>query len=403
MRFALDLAEPHDRPVLYRPGPVLSGAGLQALRVPHGQPWRLPMYELADLICVSFVDLARVATAHACGLQRSGLDELLFGPDCLQQSIDALTYSMHDRQIRREVLVLSGSGLDACEPLAAQERAVRNRLREAEQRLKELRVAELTAAGVLPFPAATDDPRRLARTWLGRYLPDEKEVLVRRFAAGAGVAPSACVHIRSIEEKVTRCIDNRWLVAPVTDAVYELLELGGSGFQRRLIADATRNDARDDALCHPLVLNRWRDQLNEVLADLAPSAGNPHTKHLAAISAQRGNTDLEQLSGRRRLFAALLQRRSECIRLITTLNDGMSLAERRDPSYELLKQAGSQAYDELVRRHPDLYQHIRAFLARYETRYGRLHITGSRAQLRRQLFDELDRMPSKGLAAPAYR
>ncbi|MEV5107544.1 hypothetical protein ACFQ7G_19840 [Streptomyces massasporeus] len=406
MRFALDLAEPHHRPVLYRPGPVLSGAGLQAFRVPHAQPWRLPMHELADLVHVSSVDLARVVTAHACGLQRTGLEELLFGPDCIQRSIDALLYAMHDRQIRREVLVLSGSSLEECEPLAAQERSVRNRLHEAERRLKELRVAELTAAGVLPFPAATDDPRRLARTWLGRYLPDEKEALARQFAAGAGVAPSACVHIRSIEEKITRCIDNGWLVAPVTDAVRELLELDRPAFQRRLIDDATRDDARDDALCHPLVLNRWRDQLNEVLAELAPRAGNPHTKHLARITlaiAPRSSAHVERLGGRRRLFAALLQRRSECIRLITTLNDGMSLAERRDPSFELLKQAGAQAYDELVRRHPELYRHIRTFLARYETRYGRLHITGSRAQLRSQIFDELDRMCYQRLATPARR
>ncbi|MFD5805773.1 hypothetical protein [Streptomyces sp. NPDC127020] len=52
--------------------------------------------------------------------------------------------------------------------------------------------------------------------------------------------------------------------------------------------------------------------------------------------------------------------------------------ERRDPSYELLKKAGDQAYDELVRRHSDLYWHIRAHLARYETRYGRLQLTEPR-------------------------
>ncbi|MEV7068955.1 hypothetical protein AB0N97_40235 [Streptomyces collinus] len=404
MRLALDLAEPHDRPVRRLPGLVLSGAGLQAIRVPHAQPWRLPMHELADLIHVSFLDLAKVVTAHACGLQRTGLDELLFGPDCIQQSIDALIFAMHDRQIRREVCVLSGSSLEECELLAAQEQSVRKRLREAERHLKDQRVAELTAAGILPFPAATNDPRRLARMWLGRYLPDEKEALVREFAVGAGVVPSATVHIQSIEEKITRCIDNGWVVAPLTDEVHELLEVDGPAFRRRLIADATRNDARDDALCHPLLLNRWRDQLNETLADIAPSAGNPHTRHLADItltSAPRSTVHIDRLGSRRRLFAALLQRRSECIRLITTLNDGMSLAERQDPSYELLKQAGSQAYDELVRRHPDLYRHIRTFLARYETRYGRLQITGPRAQLRSQIFEELDRMPSRRLAASA--
>lgn len=404
MRFALDLAEPHERPVRHRTGPVLSGVGLRATRTPHLQPWRLPMHELADLVTVSFLDLAKVVTAHACGLQRTGLDELLFGPDRIEQSIDALTYAVHDRQIRREVRVLSGS--EEVEDLVVQERAVRNQLRDAERRLKGQRIAELTAAGVLPFPAATNDSRRLARAWLGRYLPEEKETLVRRLAADAGVAPSATVHIRSIPEKITRCIDNGWLAAPVTDVVRELLELDGLAFRRRIVADAARQDARDDALCHPLVLNRWRDQLTEALIEMAPSAHNPHPKHLHDLTLtgrHRHAPQLGQLHGRRRLFAALLQRRSESIRLITALNDGMTLAEHRDPSYKLLKQAGDQAYDELVRRHPDLYRHIRAHLARYETRYGRLQLTEPRAQLRARIYDELDRMRQAPLASPARR
>jgi hypothetical protein len=351
------------------------------------------MQELTDLVHVSFLDLAKVVTAHACGLQRRGLDELLFGPDCIQQSIDALTYAMHDRQIRREMCVLGGDRSGDGELLAAQWRSVRGRLREAEGLLKKQRLADLTAAGILPFPAATNDSLRLARMWLGRYLPDEKEALVRSIAAEAGVAPSATVHIRAIPQKIKQCIDNGWLVAPLTDAVEQLLELDKQAFRQRLIVDAGRNDTRDDVLCHPLLLNRWRDQLNEALTDIAPSAQNPHARYLHDITRTdtvRSAAQLRRLHGRRRLFAALLQRRSECIRLITTLNDAMSLAERRDPSYELLKEAGARAYDELVRRHPALYQLILARLAPYETRPGRLEITGSRAQLRDQIFDELD-------------
>ena len=251
---------------------------------------------------------------------------------------------------------------------------MRERLREAERRLKQQRIAELTAAGLLPFPAATNDSRRLARAWLGRYLADEKERLVRDLAAAAGAAPSATVHIRSAQDKITRCIDNGWL----TVAVHEVVDLDGPAFQQRLITDAARHDSRDDALCHPLVLNRWRDQLNEALPDIAPSAGNPHTKHLYDPTREgvpRSAAQLEQLHGRRRLFAAL-QRRSECVRLITAFRDGMCLAEHRDPSHALLKKAGDHAYDELVRRYPDLYRHIRAHLAWYETRYGRLQNHG---------------------------
>ncbi|MFG2719863.1 hypothetical protein ACGFW5_16425 [Streptomyces sp. NPDC048416] len=406
-RFALDLPEPHHRAAQRRSGLGLDGAGPRAVRVPHPQPWRLPLPELSDLINVSFLDLAAVVTAQACGLRRTGLDELLYGPDRIEQSIDALTYALYDRQIRREMRVLSGRRDESAESLKAQQDAVWQRLREAERRLKAQRVEELTAAGVLPFPAATDDSRRVARAWLGRYLSTERDALVLEIATAAGVPAAAAAPIRSIQDKVTRCIDNGWLIAPLNDAVRVVLALDEPAFAKRLLADADGQDERDDVLCHPLVLNRWRDQLNNVLRAVAPSAGNPHTKNLTDLTRSptaRTAAQLEQLHARRRLFAALLQRRAEAVRLITALNDGLSLAERADPSPALLKRAGDQAYDELVRRHPDLYQRIRTHLARFETRYGRLQIPGSRTRLREQIFKELDRTAMRSPAGvPARR
>ncbi|WP_345655643.1 hypothetical protein [Streptomyces tremellae] len=406
IRFALDLAEPHLRPAHRRPAPELPGPGLRATRPPHAQPWRLPLHELADLINLSFLDLAKVVTAHAQGLQRTGLDELLFGPDRIHQSIDALTYARHDRLLHHETRILSGCLDQEARRLAEQEKAVRDRLLEVKRHLKEQRISELTAAGILPFPPATNDSRRLARSWLGRYLADEKEHLVRSLAAAAGVAPSASVHIRCIREKITRCIDNGWLAAPLTDTVQQTLDLDAPAFERRVIADATRHADRDDTLCHPLVLNRWRDQLNTSLTRIAPTVENPHTRYLKPLTLNGptpSSARREQLHRRRRLFAALLQRRDESLRLITTLNDGMSIAERRDPSHALMKKIGDQTYDELVRRHPELYRHIRACLARYETRYGRLQIPEPRAQLRTQIFDELDQIALRRPAGPPAR
>ncbi|MFD6593024.1 hypothetical protein ACFWFH_05970 [Streptomyces coelicoflavus] len=406
VRFALDLREPHHRSVQRRSGLGLDAAGLRAVRMPHPQPWRLPLPELSDLINVSFFDLAKVVTAQACGVRRTGLDELLHGPDRIEQSIDALTYALYDRQIRREIRILSGQCDETARNLKAQQQAVWQQLREAERRLKAQRVEELTTAGVLPFPPATDDSRRVARAWLGRYLSAEKDALVLEFATAAGVPAAAAAPIRCIQEKITRCIDNGWLIAPLNDAVRSVLALDESAFRKRLLTDAGRQDERDDVLCHPLVLNRWRDQLNECLRAVAPGADNPHTKHLTDLTrtpTPRTTAQLKQLQAQRRLFAALLQRRAEAVRLITTLNDGLSIAERGDPSHALLKQAGDQAYDELVRRHPDLYQRIRAHLAGFETRYGRLQIPGSRTRLREQIFEELDRAAVRTRAGVTVR
>ncbi|WP_030018191.1 hypothetical protein [Streptomyces monomycini] len=150
-------------------------------------------------------------------------------------------------------------------------------------------------------------------------------------------------------------------------------------------------------MCHPLVLNRWRDQLTETLLAFAAATGNPHCKGLHDLTLQRTPRtpdQIERLHSQRRLFAALLQRRAEAIRLIISLNDALSLAERRDPSHAVLKHVADQAYNELVRRYPEQYRHIRARLSPFETRAGRLQIPGSRTELRRQIFEELDRRHS---------
>ncbi|MFJ7629795.1 hypothetical protein ACIQZN_25190 [Streptomyces sp. NPDC097595] len=121
---------------------------------------------------------------------------------------------------------------------------------------------------------------------------------------------------------------------------------------------------------------------------------DPHTKNLTDLirtPTARPVAQLEQLRSRRWLFSPLLQRRAQAVHLTTALYDGLSLAERADPSHALLKRAGDQAYDELVHRHPDLYQRMRAHLARFETSYGPLQIPGSRTQVREQIFKELDR------------
>ncbi|MEV8398044.1 hypothetical protein [Streptomyces niveus] len=401
-RFALDLTEPHVRLIEKRIAHRVSSVGLRTTRSPHSQPWQLPIQELSDLINVSFLDLADVVTASAVGAQRTDLDDVLFGPDHIQHSMDALLYAMHDRQIRREMRVLVIGHDQVTNSLAEQQRALRHRLRKTERLLKEQRIAELTAAGVLPFPSETNDPERLARAWLGRYLSAEKEALVRSIAAADGLADSVTIHIRSIAEKITRSIANGWLAAPVNAAVEQVLTLDSQAFRRRLIADAGQHDGRDDALCHPLVLNRWRDELKVVLAEIAPLAENPTTKRLhdlPLVGSRRSTAQLEQLHSRRRLFSALLQRRDESVRLITTLNDALTLAEKSDPSYVRLKQSADQAYDELVRRHSGLYQYIRARLAPHETRQGRLLIQGSRTCLKQQIFAELDRMPSSNRRA----
>lgn len=67
-------------------------------------------------------------------------------------------------------------------------------------------------------------------------------------------------------------------------------------------------------LCRPLVHNRWRDQLTEVLFAFAAAAGTPHGTGLHDLTLQqmlRTSAQLNRHHSRRRLVAALRQRRAE--------------------------------------------------------------------------------------------
>ncbi|MGW1412699.1 hypothetical protein [Streptomyces sp. NPDC002403] len=121
----------------------------------------------------------------------------------------------------------------------------------------------------------------LLRRAMGKI--DEKEELVRELAVRAGVTASAAAPVRCIQDKITRCIDNGWLIAPLNDAVRHVLELGTPAFQQRLLTDASRQDERNDVLCHPLVLNRWRDQLTQTLVAFAAAAGTTRTARACTI------------------------------------------------------------------------------------------------------------------------
>ncbi|MFD9636588.1 hypothetical protein [Streptomyces violascens] len=369
------------------------GAMRSAFGSPPAQPWRLPLADLSDLLAVSFPALVMVATAQACGAGDDGLDRLLFAPDRLPQSVDALLYALHDRQLRQEARILAGRRDPIADELGRQHHALRERLDAAQAMLKNLYTDELTAAGILPFPRPSHDTRHIARAWLGRYLQQEKEALVHAAARRLGVPCSASRPIRNVRDKVAKCLDNRWILAPRTAPVEAVLALDDQAFARLVREDAAVEHPRQDTLGHPLLVNRWRDQLTTVLCPLAagvrsaPAELTPLTRgELRASGAEVG-----RLTARRRHLAALVRRREESTRLITELNHVMLLAERGDPSHRLIKEAGDTAFRELERRHPDIFRHIHARLARHADGRGLLRLSPpQRSALRREVFAELD-------------
>ncbi|MFG3227615.1 hypothetical protein ACGF07_22925 [Kitasatospora sp. NPDC048194] len=372
IRFALPIPAQND-PKERRRAPVLTGPGLRIERVPDQKPWRLPLSDMADVISASFVDLVKVVIAESCGVERTGLIDLLYGRDRICESIDALTYGLHDLQLRKEEHIRAGQEEDpVIKQWDDQANNVRRRLNEANAELKRQRLTELNRYGLVPSNTTpTDDPIRFAKGLLGDFLRDERAALMAQAATAAGLSPRASVQVSNQLEKIHWCIERGLLKAPVTPEVSTVLDLDDARFRLRVLQDAGRQQGRDDALCHPLVLHRWQDQLEALRKHLAADAQNPSHQALVPLSRTTAQRSQPDIAARRRLFASLVQRTNENSRLKQTLFDSTTIAERCDPEHEALMQFVQPTYEELVRRHPDLFRLIREMTAPHETRYGR--------------------------------
>ncbi|MFC9810516.1 hypothetical protein ACFVJM_00355 [Streptomyces virginiae] len=351
---------------------------------------------MADLINFSFLDLARVVVAEACGVERTGLIELLYGRDRIHASLDALIYAKFDLQIRREErCLITRREDDQTEEWRRQHSAVTHRLTEAKRELRRQRNMELTAHGVQLTPQLADDPREQARLWLAEYLHFQFAELFEQHAAAAGLSKVACQTAETRHQNIEHAIARQLLNAPVSDSAERVLALDDREFRLRVLRDASRQVDRDDTLCHPLLLHRWRRHLKVLQAEIAPGALSPSTQALpmlvwrhVRLSSPR---DVSALIARRRLFANLLQRYSENRHLRHAVEDAISIAEQASPDRPLLTTAARAARDDLVRHHPDLYRSIRDVLKPHETRYGRLlqHTQLRRQELRDQVLQML--------------
>lgn len=354
---------------------VVSGPALASRRVPDPAPWRMPLPELAQSIAASFIDRAKVVTAEACGAERAGLTELLYGPDRISESIDALIWARHDLIIAQETRPIA-SGRDPRGPeLAWQETAVDRRLQEARSELKRQRHLTLDTASDHQT-SAMDDPRHVARRWLGRHHPELLTELLTEHARSHGLDPSRLIRRPGTAERIQRAIQTGLLPPPTAQAAAASRDESDQDFRRRVLADALRQENRDDLLCHPLLLQRWRQHLHALRRETSARAGKCSPHQITALPVEQimrtTTEDLQRLAGRRRLLGSLIQRTAENGRLTTACHDSIALAEQRDPDLPVIQSVVEAAYDVMVRTHRDEYNLIRDCLAPYETRYGRL-------------------------------
>ncbi|MCX4524383.1 MULTISPECIES: hypothetical protein [unclassified Streptomyces] len=303
-----------------------------------------------------------------------------------------MTYAQHDLQIRREERCLVvGRWDEEAQHLDWQYSAVAQRAQEARKEFQRRRTEDLTIAGVLPGLPATDDPREQALLWLAQHLEPQFRGLFTEYSTAAGLPPEASMAVRTRHGAIERATARGLIHAPLHGEALRVHSMSEEEFRLRVLHDASTQADRDDALCHPLILHRWRQHLKQLQTEVAPGALSPSAQSLVALAWEelrpQSLHEVRELMGRRRLLGNLLQRYGENGRLRHAVHDAISIAEHTHPEKPLLMAAAREAREELGRGHPDGCKLIRNLLEPHLTRYGRLRL-GS-AQDRQQVRGEV--------------
>ncbi|MCY0928050.1 hypothetical protein OTB20_17990 [Streptomyces sp. H27-H1] len=276
-----------------------------------------------------------------------------------------------------------------------QHTVVAQRVCEARKEFQRRRRDELTAAGILPVPPATDDPREQALLWLAQHLDPQFRQLFNERSEIAGLSPDASTAIRTRHAAIERAAARGLLQAPLHGRALSMHTMSEDEFRLHVLDDASHQSDRDDALCHPPLLHRWQRHLKSLQAEVAPGALSPSTHGLLPLAWQelrlQSLREVRELMGRRRLPANLFQRYGENRRLRYAVQDVISIAEHLHPEKALLTAAARDAREELARRHADLYRLVRNHLDPHLTRYGRMRLRTDqdRKQLRGRVTDAL--------------
>ncbi|MFJ7280194.1 hypothetical protein [Kitasatospora sp. NPDC098663] len=347
------------------------GALLRAKpRNPAERPWELRTDDLVDQLAVDPFAIEAAVVADALGQTTDTVTELLYNPDWISESVDALRRTVHELQIRDETACLLAGGSD--DVLQQRRQAVARRLKEVLTLADSRRKAAL--AETVSTPTAPD-PDRIAASWVGRYLPDERKALFDRHAEAAGTS-LVLTGRNAFLTRVRDLLHTGQLRAPVTEEVTRLLGAPPDTLREAVLRDALQNSNRLDALSHPLLLESWQRKLEFLRTVTAKPARNQRTDRLTPLDADAparlpvGAAD--ELAGHRQVFARLVECSQECERLRLALKDAVALAESADPARTAVHRVVEAAEAELCQRHPGLFVIARAFLYPHQDDSGRL-------------------------------
>ncbi|MBF6333520.1 hypothetical protein [Nocardia transvalensis] len=330
-----------------------------------GQVPTLSAAQIGRRIDARFKDLVTVAIADATFPLAPSVRRLLRSEPRLPEWLDALMWAEGELQVAAERMTVDHDPrLDITN---GQLDAIRRRLDEARQLVSRRR--RDTHQQSLPH-RITVNAEATARKWLTDAFPGEFRSLLEAVLAERNLAqPDRECH-RNIFDAVEHGHAHGWLDDEITPEVRHLLSVSENRMREVARADARDQDARCQALGHPLLLRRWHVALNQLAEQTYRQAGaaSPHALGptppilLAPIDRDQARAVLKA----RRFLAAVLQRRIECGHLLREAAADLEHRKQNDPHRIAFAKAKAHARDLLAQEHPIAFTYIRDRLRDYE-------------------------------------
>ncbi|GAA0393870.1 hypothetical protein [Streptomyces luteireticuli] len=330
----------------------------------------MPTAELIPLFERSFTALVTVAIAEATMRVPSSTRRLLRRREWHLDWLDALKYAEGELQVSVERMLCTG------DPRAARNeyrlRRVRSTLTAAHRVAADFR-RRAHHGGLLRSPMR--DACHTARNWLSKLHMDEFAKLLAEERAAHGLAPLEEPAVKDVYDSIELAYRRGWIEAPLTPGVNGLLTAPARTVRDAAADDARRQEGREPALFHPLLLRRWDQALRELAKMTFPLAGAGSPCALGPLpssAAALPHGELFRLLNARRFMAAVLQRRVECGHRTRHVAAAAGRAGREDPRCVADTEARDRAGRRLAELYSEEYAWIRAQLAPYEYRPGLL-------------------------------
>ncbi|MDQ1041476.1 hypothetical protein QFZ75_007978 [Streptomyces sp. V3I8] len=341
---------------------------------------------LASLMRRDFDVLVKAAIADATLRTSSSNQRLLRKREWHLAWLDALTYAEGELQVAVEIMEHTGD--ERAQANSDRLARIRNKLTAARKTAVDYRKRAHRRA--LQEDGFYDSARTAASLLVRAHQDDFLELTSGPRAA---LPPSSDDAFDAIEKGCAR----GWLSIPATQEVDRLLLSSDDAVRQAAAQDAQRQDHRNPALRHPLLLRRWRQSLHH-LAEMtwtralatSPFTLGPLPSHVHTMRED----DARDIFNARRFLAAVHQRRTECDYQRRWASESVEKRRHEDPAVVAYEEACREAASALVLQHPAEHAYILQRLAPYEHRPGVISSENTpetlgalRKKIKQELFD----------------